>query len=155
MADSAVVARFAGYVYWPDALRRTQAGSSQADRFHVLLMNGALPEVRGAIADRPELLADLLPIIANPEASINVRLGASVIFEEQAGGPALRALVGRLCDLAAHADARVRADACFYLGLSGEADARACLLKRVEDEHPDVREIAVDALAALDAADRG
>ncbi|HEX8962671.1 MAG TPA: HEAT repeat domain-containing protein, partial [Rhodocyclaceae bacterium] len=149
MADSAVLARLAGYLYWPDALRKAQAGSSQADRFHVLLMNGALPEVRGAIADRPELLADLLPIIANPEASINVRLGASVIFEEQAGGPALRALVGRLVELAAHADARVRADACFYLGLSGAAEARTCLQARVQDQDAEVREIAIDALAAL------
>lgn len=145
----------AGYPYFPQALRSAPQALDQAERFHLLLKNGALHEVRGAIADRPELLAELLPIVGNPEAAMNVRLGASVIFEEQAGGPALRALAGRLAELAAHADARVRADACFYLGLSGAAEARACLLAAAADEDAEVREIAADALAALDAADRG
>jgi HEAT repeat protein len=142
----------AGYPYWPDPLRKPAASSGQTDRFHVLLMEGGLAEVRGAIADRPELLADLLPVVANPEASINVRLGASVIFEEHAGGPALRALVPQLMKLAEHKDPRVRADACFYLGISGDPAARDALASRLQDEHADVREIAADALAELEAA---
>jgi HEAT repeat protein len=142
----------AGYPYCPQSLRKAAAQPGQADRFHLLLKNGALPEVRGAIADCPELLADLLPIVANAEASINVRIGASVIFEEHAGGPALRELVPQLCNLSAHADARVRADACFYLGLAGDERARACLVERLGDANAEVREIAVDSLAALAAA---
>jgi HEAT repeat protein len=153
--DSPASVSIAGYVYWPQALRKAAAQSVQADRFHLLLKDGGLPEVRGAVADRPELLADLLPIVANPEASINVRVGASVIFEEHAGGPALRALVPQLGALAAHADARVRADACFYLGLAGDPDARRYLSSRLGDESADVREIAAESIAALDALAAG
>lgn len=145
----------AGYSYCPQPLRKVAAQPGQADRFHILLKNGALPEVRGAIADRPELLADLLPIVANPEASIKVRIGASVIFEEQAGGPALRALVPQLGKLAAHADARVRADACFYLGLSRDMSAREFLQARLDDADAEVREIAVESLEAIEAAMNG
>src|SRR5512135_1854468 len=104
ISEPAASATIAGYLYWPQALRKAANQPSQADRFHLLLKDGGLPEVRGAVADRPELLADLLPIVANPEASINVRVGASIIFEEHAGGPALRALLPQLGVLAAHGD---------------------------------------------------
>jgi hypothetical protein len=141
----------AGYPFCPQALRSAPKALDESERFHLLLKNGALHEVRGAIADHPELLAELLPIVANPEAAMNVRLGASVIFEEHAGGPALRALVPQLGALAAHADARIRADACFYLGLAADAAARGHLLPRLEDTDAEVREIAADGLAALAA----
>ena len=122
-----------------------------ADRFHVLLKEGGLAQVKATIAARPELLAELLPIVANPEASINVRVGAGVVFENHAGADALRALVPQLGALSAHADARVRADACHYLGLAGDAAARAFLALRLDDGNADVREIAADGLEALPA----
>lgn len=141
-----------GYPYLPQALRAGAAGTAAADRFHVLLMDGGLAKVQAEVAAAPALLAELLPIVANPEASINVRLGASIVFERHAGAPALRALLPQLAALAAHADARVRADACYYLGLTGEARARDALGPRLHDADADVREIAVDALETLTAA---
>lgn len=143
----------AGYPYRPQALgKRPPQGGSMADRFHVLLKDGGLAKVKEAVAARPELLAELLPIVANPEASINVRIGAGVVFEGHAGGAALRALVPRLGELSGHADARVRADACHYLGLAGDAAALGYLAPRLQDENAEVREIAADSLEALAAA---
>lgn len=140
----------AGYPYAPDALKRSRR--SLADEFHVLLKDGGLVQAKARIAARPELLVELLPIVANPEASINVRLGASVIFESHAGTGALQALVPRLGELSRHADARVRADACHYLGLSGDRRAREPLVPRLQDESAEVREIAADSLEVLPAA---
>lgn len=141
----------AGYPYLPEALTRRRQ-RSLADEFHVLLKDGGLAEAKARIAARPELLAELLPIVANPEASINVRLGASVIFESHAGAAALQALVPQLGELARHADARVRADACHYLGLSRDRRARDPLAARLQDESAEVREIAADSLEVLPAA---
>lgn len=140
----------AGYLYYPQALQN--AGRSTSDQFHDLLKDGGLAMVKEAIAAQPELLAELLPIVANPEASINVRLGASVVFESHAGSAALRVLVPRLGELSGHADARVRADACHYLGLSGDARVRGYLAPRLQDADIEVREIAADSLKALVAA---
>jgi len=120
-----------------------------ADYLHVLLMEGALKTVVDLVDARPELLGELLPIVANPEAGMNVRFGAGAVFERSAGSAALGALVPRLGTLAQHPDARVRADACHYLGLSGSADARDHLRHRLADESADVREIAADSLAEL------
>lgn len=134
-------------------VQRAGSESGMADYFHALLKEGSLAQVQAAIARQPALLSALLPIVANPEASINVRVGASVIFEAHVGDAALRALLPQLVDMSAHADRRVRADACFYLGLSRLATAAPALRIGLDDAAAEVREIAADALAELPAAD--
>jgi thiol-disulfide isomerase/thioredoxin len=126
--------------------RRAGDPAGMAEAFHDLLKTGDLRQVLALLAADLTRLAALLPIVGNPEASINVRLGAGVAFEEYAGSAPLRALVPALGTLSEHADARVRADACHYLGLSGDASARAWLAARLEDADADVREIARDGL---------
>ena len=81
-----------------------------------------------------------------------MRLGAGVLLEEFAQSDALRALLPRLGELSNYTDARVRADASHYLGMSGTAAARVWLEARLNDEDGDVREIAAESLAALPAA---
>ncbi|HEY9146217.1 MAG TPA: HEAT repeat domain-containing protein, partial [Thiobacillus sp.] len=95
------------------------------------------------------LLTAVLPIVGNVDASLNVRLGAGVLLENFAGSETLRALLPRLGELSQHADARVRADACHYLGLTGDAAARTWLEPRLTDEDADVREIAAESLQAI------
>ncbi len=120
-----------------------------ADWFHMLLKEGQLPRVQAAIEADPTLLAAVLPIVGNVDASLNVRLGAGVLLEHFAGSETLRALLPRLAGLSHHDDARVRADACHYLGLTGDAAAKSWLQARVDDADPDVREIAEESLASL------
>jgi hypothetical protein len=129
--------------------RRASAAEGMADAFHDLLKTGAALQVLRLVEADPTRLAHLLPIVANPEASLNVRLGAGMVFEEFTASPALRALVPRLCDLVRHGDARVRADAAHVLGLSRDASARPCLEALVNDADADVRDIVADSLAEL------
>ncbi len=128
---------------------RARSPEGMADAMHDLLKTGDLAQVQALLAEDPTRLHALLPIVANAEASINVRLGAGVAFEEHAGSAALRALVPALGDLCTHTDARVRADACHYLGLSGDPVARVWLQAALDDDDASVREIAADSLAAL------
>ena len=120
-----------------------------ADWFHLLLKEGQLPRAQAAIEAEPELLAAVLPIVGNVDASLNVRLGAGVLLEEFSGSDTLRALLPRLGELSQHADARVRADACHYLGLTADAGAKPWLDARMNDEDADVREIAAESLQAI------
>lgn len=117
-----------------------------ADWFHMLLKKGQLPKAQALIEADPALLAAVLPIVGNVEASLNVRLGAGVLLENFAGSDSLRALLPRLGELSRHADARVRADACHYLGLTRDTAARVWLEARLTDEDADVREIATESL---------
>lgn len=124
----------------------------RAEQFHIWLMEGQLGQVNAVVASVPSALADLLPIVANPEASINVRIGASAIFERQAGSAALQALVPALGMLSMHGDHRVRADACYTLGLTGAPDAARFLEPRLSDADAEVREIAADGLETIKTA---
>jgi hypothetical protein len=128
---------------------KADSETGMADWFHLLLKEGQLPKAQVMIEAEPELLAAVLPIVGNVEASLNVRLGAGVLLENFAGTDTLRALLPRLGELSQHNDARVRADACHYLGLTGDAAARTWLEARIADEDTDVREIAAESLQAI------
>ncbi len=130
---------------------KADSEAGMADWFHTLLKEGQLPRAQALIEADPTLLGSVLPIVGNVEASLNVRLGAGVLLEEFAGSDALRALMPRLGELSQHADARVRADACHYLGLTGDPGAKPWLEVRIDDEDADVREIAAEALENLAA----
>ncbi|MDP1605681.1 MAG: HEAT repeat domain-containing protein [Rhodocyclaceae bacterium] len=121
----------------------------RAEQFQIWLMEGQLARVTEVVNRQPAALADLLPIIANPEAGINARIGASAVFEGHAASPALQALTSALGMLAGHGDHRVRADACYILGLSGTRNAIWFLEPRLTDADAEVREIAAESLAAL------
>ena len=72
-----------------------------------------------------------------------------MLLKESAAPAALRALLPRRGELSRHSDARVRADACHYLGLTGDAAAKPWLESRLTDDDADVREIATESLQAI------
>lgn len=132
-----------------DWIERVGRPDGMADYFHNLLKDGHLDQVLAIVGRQPDAMAALLPIVANPEASINVRIGAGVVFEELAGQPAMLALVARFGELTGHGDARVRADACHYLSLTRSVEARAYLVRCQQDDDGVVREIASESLQVL------
>lgn len=139
------------YPYASDATRALLRASlrDRAEQFAIWLLEGQLKSVLAVVEKLPKALADLLPILANPEANMNVRFGASAVLERYAGAPALQALVPALGMLSGHGDPRVRADACHILGLSGAAEAVKYLEARLDDPDAEVREIAAEGLEEL------
>jgi hypothetical protein len=129
--------------------RRAVSADGMSEAFHDLLKQGGLAQVLELIQAEPMRLAALLPIVANPEASLNVKLGVGVVFEEYAGEPSLRALVDDLGGLTRHVDARVRADACHLLSLTQAAEALVWLRECLRDADVEVREIAAESLETL------
>jgi len=121
----------------------------RTEQFQIWLLEGQLKQVIAIVDQQPKALADLLPIVANPEANMNVRFGASAVLERYAGQASLQALVPALGLLTGHGDARVRADACHLLGLSGSTHAIKYLEARRDDPDAEVREIAVESLEEL------
>ncbi|MCX7896913.1 MAG: HEAT repeat domain-containing protein [Rhodocyclaceae bacterium] len=130
-------------------MRLRQALRDAAEQFRIWLLDGQLTHVLAALEKQPALLADLIPVLGKPDAPLNVRLGAQAVFERYAGAPALTALIPTLGLLSAHGDARVRADACYILGLTRSVRARPYLEARLADPDADVREIAAESLAEL------
>jgi len=142
--------------YSPVELRlwAERAGSPDGAAHYVehLLKQGGYKQAAVFVTEDAHRLKQLLAIIANPEASLDVRLGVSALLESHAGTAELRELLPRLGDLTRHADHRVRADACYLLGLTGSEAARSHVATCLNDVHQEVREIAAEAWAELDSA---
>lgn len=138
----------------PQALRewaeKARSDSGMTAYLEEMLKDGRLSEAETLLQQQPEHLSALLPLIEDFELPMQVRLGTSALFESFAGSSALQALVSELGRLSEHTDHRVRADACHYLGLSGSGAARSYLHARLNDPHPEVREIAQDTMRELD-----
>lgn len=114
-----------------------------------LLKQGEFQHAAAFVAADTQRLAPLLATLADTEAGIDVRLGVSALLESYADTDALRALLPRLAELSRHADHRVRTDACYLLGLTGNAGALPHIETRLADENEEVREIAAEALQRL------
>jgi len=117
-----------------------------------LLKQGGYKQAVAFIAGDTHRLKPLLAIIADPEASIDVRLGISALLEAHANTLELQMLLPQLGELTRHADHRVRADACHLLGLTGSAAARSHVAVCLNDAHEEVREIAAEAMEELETA---
>jgi glutaredoxin len=115
-----------------------------------LLKNGGYQQAAAFIAADTRRLKPLLAVVADPDANISVRLGVSALLEAHANTPELRKLMPQLADLSRHEDHRVRADACYLLGLTGSTAACAHVQACLDDANEEVREIAAEALDKLD-----
>ena len=114
-----------------------------------LLNEGGFKQAGLFIAENTQRLKPLLAIVANPEKSIEVRVGVDALLEAYSNTPPLQELLPQLAELTRDADHRVRADACNLLGLSGSPAARAYLEICLKDASEEVREIAAESLALL------
>lgn len=112
---------------------------------------GHLPAVETLLRAHPAWLQVALSIVADMDAPIQARIGLGAVFEDLQGDALLQTLVAPLCALTRHTDQRVRGDACYYLGLTGDGAARPALQACLNDAVAEVREIAAEALQALPA----
>lgn len=115
-----------------------------------LLKEGGFKQAGIFIAEDTQRLKPLLAIVADPEKSIEVRVGVDALLESYGNTPALQSLLPQLAALTRHTDHRVRADACHLLGLSGSAAARPYLASCLSDINEEVREIAAESLQLLE-----
>lgn len=114
------------------------------------LEGGRLSTILRLIRQHPHWLQVALSIIADLQAPIQARIGLGAIFEDLQGDPLLAQLVPTLSELSQHAEHQVRADACYYLGLSQNEAARQALSRCLEDNDREVREIAQEALVNME-----
>jgi HEAT repeat protein len=125
------------------------AGSGWSAYYAHLLESRRLDEVVRRIGDCPSTLTDLLNLLTGDETSMETRIAISAVIEDLAGTPALERAVPELEQLTLSELPQTRADACHFLGLSGNRRAVPAVRRLLEDEHPDVREIALETLAML------
>jgi len=128
------------------------AGTGRAAYVADLLRNQQLDRALATVRQWPDVLPDLLALSGSLETPLAVRIGISAAVEDQQGSAALRDALPALAGLAASPEPAVRADAAHFLGLTGSAAARQPLEALLADVEPQVREIAAESLALLEAS---
>lgn len=133
------------------------AGGKGFDSYYShLLETGRAHRVAELLRSAPQTLPQLIGLLHSEETPMAARIGVGVVLEELEGSELLRQAMPELMALARSPRPDLRADAAHYLGLTRSAQAATMLRELQSDDHPDVREIASDALRMLppDAAER-
>jgi thioredoxin-like negative regulator of GroEL len=132
-------------------LERASSFSGVSDYLAQVLAEGNIDFATRLIERYPQALKNVLQLMADPEAKINVRLGVGVIIEGMAESSRFETVIPQLIDYLSHKDARVRGDACHYLSLTKNSAYIPLIEKLLSDESEEVREIAQDSLDELAA----
>lgn len=118
-------------------------------QFSAKLSTGRAAEVTAQIQREPASMAVILQLLGDARTPLSVQIGIGVVMEDFAGSALLQEQVEALGELSQHKNARIRADVCHYLGLSGSQAAAPYLQACLDDEDIEVREVAEDALLLL------
>jgi len=133
---------------WVEA---AQAGGGTAQYYQHLLEHRGLNQVVEQIKARPATLQDLLLLLESLETPMSARIGVGAVLEDLAGTGLLDDIIPGLARLTRSPEPQIRADACHYLSLTHNKASLQAIRPLLEDEHPDVREIAMESLAILEA----
>ncbi len=130
-----------------------KAGSTEGQRlyFEELITNGEISKAQKIIEEKSWQMPALLSIISSEDTSLSLRIGVSAIIEQLAGSKQLIENIDTLSEYCQHKLARVRNDACYYLGLSRHIDAEENIRPLLDDENDEVRETAKEALEEITA----
>lgn len=131
---------------------RAASGTGLGRYYSHLLESQRLEKVVEMIRKSPASLDELLLLMDEEDTPMAVRIGIGALFEELQGEPLLGDVLPQLEMLTRSENAHTRGDACHYLGLTGSAEAIPPVTRLLEDENADVREIAAESLALLEAS---
>jgi hypothetical protein len=110
--------------------------------FIYLIEGGRLDALVERIRSTPGALTDLLQLFADPDTPLSVRIGISAAIEALSGTEPLRQAVSQILPLTLSQSPQIRADSCYFLGLAGDPSVSPSVRRLLEDEHPEVREVA-------------
>lgn len=130
-------------------IERASSAEGLSEYIEEVLTEGKLDYVTKLVERHPRALENVIDLMADPEAKINVRLGVGVIIEEMAESEEFKVVIPRLIDYLSNDDARIRGDACHYLSLTNDVAHVPVIEKMLSDESEEVREIAQDSLDQL------
>jgi len=130
-------------------IERASSFDGVTDYLEEVLAEGNIAYANKLIRRYPQALENVIDLMADPEAKINVRLGVGVIIEELAETEQFKAVIPHLIEYLSDDDARIRGDACHYLSLTRDPSYIPHIEKLLSDESEEVREIAQDSLDEL------
>ena len=131
---------------WIDKSANTE---DMSDYFEELMTSGEISKLQQLVEDEPGHMKTLFSIMANEKSSLSARLGVGVIIEHLEGSELLVNSIDELGEYCKNPVARIRNDACYYLGLSHHQKAEQYLRPLLDDADDEVKETAQEALEEI------
>lgn len=131
---------------WIDRVNEPQA---MADYYAEMMTTGDIDKVLALVKHSPDTFAALVALMADPETTLSVRIGVGAIVEDLAASDILKQNIDLLAKYTQDKDARVRNDACYYLGLSQDKAAEVYIRPLLDSDDAETREIAEEALERI------
>lgn len=139
-----------------DWISKIDDPAAMGQYFEDLMTSGEIDRVRQLVEENPDqLFPHLLHLMSDDNTSLSARIGVGALMEDFANTQILSDHLAQLGEYTRHANARVRNDACYYLGLSLQAEAKAWIDPLLNDEDNEVREVAQEALDMIRDAQAG
>ncbi len=130
-------------------LAATDSGLS--DYFVHLLENRDMAKLVETIEKYPDSLNDLIRLLEDLDVPMAIRIGVGAAIEDLQEQGLLSPAIPKLIALTRSDLPQIRADACHYLGLTGEPEVRPAVKSLLMDEDSEVREIAAETLSLLES----
>ena len=118
---------------------------------HDQLKQGNLEAMEKLLAAQPTWLGALIPLLEQEDTDMKVRIGIDALLETLTANTDLGSLIEELGRLSQHERQSLRSDATHYLSLTRSPAAIPFLEARLQDESVEVRDIAEEGLAELNA----
>jgi hypothetical protein len=116
-------------------IERASSFEGLSEYLEEVLSEGKIDYANKLIQRYPQALENVIDLMANPQAKINVRLGVGVIIEDMAVSEEFKAVIPRLVEYLSNDDARIRGDACHYLSLTKDVSYVPVIKKLLSDEN--------------------
>ncbi|MBI3188662.1 MAG: HEAT repeat domain-containing protein [Gammaproteobacteria bacterium] len=116
------------------------------------ITSGDMDKVQTTIEKNPHLFGLLLQLMSADDTSLSVRIGIGTLMEDFTNGKLLNNNIDTPGVDTMHTQARVRTDACHYLGLSRNPAVEKYIRPLLNDIDTEVREVAAEALQKIGAA---
>ena len=130
-------------------VERAQSTDGINEYIRERLADGDIAGVLATLQHTPQIATALVHWLGDPQAELQVRLGAAAVIEHLEGSDTLAGLIDALTALTTHVDPRMRMDAAYALGLTHNPAVRSTLEGLRQDTDASVRETAEDSLLAL------
>jgi hypothetical protein len=143
---------FVGMLSYADLARWSALATQEtgmAEYYKYLLDSGQLNRVMELVPRYPNSLHQLVSLLSNARLPMTARIGVGAVLEELQDSDLIDTIIPELTDLTHSPQAQTRTDACHYLGLTNSSDVIPTVQRLIEDDHPEVREIAKETLTLL------
>ena len=129
--------------------QRATTAEGMAEYIETMLNNGELNPVQQTLQLDPESITAVIPLLANEDTAMQVRIGIDAILEQLSATPVLNALIPGLTQLAQQDNPRVQIDALHYLALTANPSVEPVLRQQHASATAIVQQAAEEALQTL------